>query len=46
MADLRRSNKRHIKPEGQTMHQAWVHHVELKGNLYPGSKRKMQKTSQ
>ena len=43
LADLHWSHKSHIKPEGQAVHQAWVHHVELKGDLYPGTQKKRKK---
>lgn len=41
--DLRRSHERNIEPESQAMHQTWMHHVELKGNLYPGTENHNQK---
>lgn len=34
-ADLHWSHERYVEPEGQAVHQPWVHHMELKGNLYP-----------
>lgn len=42
LADLHWSHKRHVKPESQAVHQAWVHHVELKGNLYPETQKKRE----
>lgn len=42
MVDLHWSHESHVKPEGQAMHQAWVHHVELKGDLYPGTPQKKE----